>query len=99
MPNTNLILMTGDLMNLRTLLEKTPDADLVREMIGFVDHRFMAKLGPILGRAERPVVGKSGRSQAALGMAGSDPIRTFSNNELRVLRPRPPPDGTLHALK
>jgi transposase-like protein len=44
--------MTSDMMSLRTLMEKSPDADFLREMIGFAAQRLMElEVGGLTGAA------------------------------------------------
>lgn len=44
--------MTDEMMNLRALLEKSPDTDLLREMIGFASQRLMElEVGALTGAA------------------------------------------------
>ena len=52
--------MTDDMMNLRTLVEKTPDADPVREMIGFAVQRLIE----VEGRQRNGYRDRSGAARA-----------------------------------
>jgi len=66
--------MTDEMMSLRTLIEKAPDADLLREMIGFAAPRLMElEVGELrLRREER---GASGAAQRLPQPGLADPCR------------------------